>query len=63
MTLTTASQVIRYERTLGMTVMEGKGFYSPNDMSLGPNSRIYVLNRSLEQRGGGRGLIQLCARG
>ena len=44
-----------------MTVMEGKGFYSPNDMSLGPNSRIYVLNRSLEQRGGGRGMrVAVC---
>ena len=29
-------QVIRYERTLGMTVMVGKmGFYCPNDLSFG----------------------------
>ena len=61
MTLTTASQVIRYERTLGMTVMVGKGFYCPNDMSFGPNGRIYVLNRSIEIRAGGRGMrVAVC---
>ena len=56
MTLATASHVVRYERTLGMTVMEGKGFYCPNDMSFGPDGRIYVLNRSIEIRAGGHGM-------
>lgn len=48
MTTTTSDQVIRYERTLGMTVMVGKGFYAPNDMCFAPNGRIYVLNRSID---------------
>ena len=52
MTLTKAALVIRYERTLGMTVMVGKGFYAPNDMAFGPDGRIYVLNRSIEAQGG-----------
>ena len=50
-----------YERTLGMSVMEGKGFYYPNDAVMASNGRIYVLNRSLEARGSGRGMrITIC---
>ena len=61
MTLTKPAQVIRYERTLGMTVMVGKGFYCPNDMSFGPDGRIYVLNRSIEARAGGNGMrVAVC---
>ncbi|MBH74680.1 MAG: hypothetical protein CL896_02670 [Dehalococcoidia bacterium] len=52
------SKILKYQRTLGMTVMEGKGFYAPNDMSLAPNGRIYVLNRSIDiARGMG---IRIC---
>ena len=61
MTLTTAPPVIRYERTLGMTVMVGKGFYCPNDMAFAPNGRIYVLNRSIEARAAGQGMrVAVC---
>ena len=61
MTLTQPTQVIRYERTLGMTVMIGKGFYAPNDMSFAPNGRIYVLNRSIEARASGQGMrVTVC---
>ena len=61
MTLTKPAQTIRYERTLGMSVMEGKGFYCPNDMSFGADGRIYVLNRSIESRAGGRGMrVAVC---
>lgn len=50
-----------YERTLGMSVMEGKGFYYPNDAVMASNGRIYVLNRSLEARGSGRVMrITIC---
>ena len=61
MTLTKAAPVIRYERTLGMTVMVGKGFYAPNDMAFGPDGRIYVLNRSIEARAAGHGMrVAVC---
>ena len=50
-----------YERTLGMSVMEGKGFYYPNDAVVASNGKIYVLNRSLEARGSGRGMrVTIC---
>ena len=61
MTLTKPAQVIRYERTLGMTVMVGKGFYCPNDLSFGADGRIYVLNRSIEARAAGNGMrVAVC---
>lgn len=61
MTVVRAEQIIRYERTLGMTVMVGKGFYCPNDMAFSPNGRMYVLNRSIEARGGGHGMrVTVC---
>ena len=53
-----------YERTLGMSVMEGKGFYYPNDAVVASNGKIYVLNRSLEARGSGRGMrVTICDSG
>lgn len=59
--MTTSKGVIKYERTFGMTVMVGKGFYAPNDMSFGPNGRMYVLNRSIELRGQGHGMrVSIC---
>ena len=61
MTLTKSQQVIRYERTLGMTVMVGKGFYCPNDLSFGADGRIYVVNRSIEARAAGNGMrVAVC---
>ena len=61
MTTATASQAIKYERTLGMTVMVGKGFYCPNDLSFAPNGRIYVLNRSIEASARGNGMrVTVC---
>ena len=50
-----------YERTLGMSVMEGKGFYYPNDATVSSDGKIYVLNRSLEARGSARGMrVTIC---
>ena len=52
---------ITYQRTIGMSVMEGKGFYYPADSAFGPEGRIYVLNRSLELAGRGRGMrVAVC---
>ena len=59
--MTTTREVIKYERTFGMTVMVGKGFYAPNDMSFGPNGKMYVLNRSIEFMGKGHGMrVSIC---
>ena len=39
---------LEYSFTLGMTTMEGRGFYYPTDTAIGDNGRMYVANRSLE---------------
>ncbi len=48
---TTAQQIdfLVYDRTLGMTVMEGKGFYYPVDTVAGQGDRLYVISRSKEE--------------
>ena len=48
MTTTTTTRLLRYDRTLGLSVMEGRGFYYPADTVVGDNGRLYVVNRSLE---------------
>ena len=48
MTTSTKTQLLRYDRTLGLSVMEGRGFYYPTDTVIGDNGRLYVVNRSLE---------------
>ena len=49
--MTTAQQTnfLVYDRTLGMTVMEGKGFYYPVDTIAGNDDRLYVISRSKEE--------------
>ncbi len=49
--MTTAQQTdfLVYDRTLGMTVMEGKGFYYPVDTIAGIEDRLYVISRSKEE--------------
>ena len=49
--MTTAQQTdfLVYDRTLGMTVMEGKGFYYPVDTIAGSDDRLYVISRSKEE--------------
>ena len=44
----TRTQLLEYRLTLGMTTMEGRGFYYPTDTSIGADGRMYVANRSLE---------------
>ena len=49
--MTTAQQtrVLEYSHTMGMTVMEGKGFYYPVDTAVGRDDRLYVISRSKEE--------------
>lgn len=49
--MTTAQQAefMVYDRALGMTVMEGKGFYYPVDTVAGKDDRLYVISRSKEE--------------
>ena len=39
---------LTYRLTIGLSAMEGRGFYYPSDTVIGHNHRLYVLNRSLE---------------
>ena len=39
---------LEYRMTLGMTTMEGRGFYYPTDTAIADDGRMYVANRSLE---------------
>ena len=49
--MTTAQRAKRleYSHTMGMTVMEGKGFYYPVDTAVGKDDRLYVISRSKEE--------------
>ena len=40
---------MKYDRTMGMTVMEGRGFYYPVDTAIGRDDRMYVISRSKEE--------------
>ncbi len=42
------THLLEYKLTLGMTTMEGRGFYYPTDTAIGTEGRLYVSNRSLE---------------
>ncbi len=37
---------LRYERTVGIVAMEGRGFSNPVDLAVSSDSRIYVLSRT-----------------
>ena len=39
---------LTYRLTIGLSTMEGRGFYYPSDTVIGHDHRLYVLNRSLE---------------
>ena len=49
MTTTQKADFLIYDRAVGMTVMEGKGFYYPVDTIAGNDDRLYVINRSKEE--------------
>ena len=51
--MTTASTerqtlALQYDLTVGMSVMEGRGFYYPSDTAVASNGRLYVANRSVD---------------
>ena len=37
---------LRYDRTVGIVAMEGRGFSNPVDLAVSSESRIYVLSRT-----------------
>ena len=39
---------LKYDLTVGMSVMEGRGFYYPSDTAVASNGRLYVANRSVD---------------
>ena len=49
-TATTQRQTLKleYDLTVGMSVMEGRGFYYPSDAAIASNGRLYVANRSVD---------------
>ena len=49
MTTAQKTKVLEYSHTMGMTVMEGKGFYYPVDTAVGKDDRMYVISRSKEE--------------
>ncbi len=42
------TNVLEYELTVGLSAMEGRGFYYPTDLTVAGNGRLYVSNRSVE---------------
>jgi len=40
---------LEYRLTMGMTTMEGRGFYYPVDTAIGNNGNLYVISRSKEE--------------
>ena len=48
--------VLEYDLTVGLSAMEGRGFYYPTDTAIAPNGRLYVPNRSVD--GASRGRLQ-----
>ena len=46
--LTRGTRFLEYSLSVGMTTMEGRGFYYPTDTAVAANGRLYVANRSLD---------------
>ena len=51
LTTVAAGRVYDYSYCIGMYSQDGRGFWAPQDFVLGPNGRIYVLSRGVEQLG------------
>ena len=39
---------LKYDRTIGLSTMQGRGFYYPSDTHIAPDGTMYVVSRSLE---------------
>jgi len=44
----TETDILRYSHTIGLSAMEGRGFYYPTDTLIASNGRMYVGNRSVD---------------
>ena len=51
LTTVAAGRVFDYSFCLGMYGMSGQGFWTPQDMALGSNGIVYVINRGAEELG------------
>ena len=51
LTTVAAGRVFDYSFCLGMYGMSGQGFWTPQDMALGENGIVYVINRGAEELG------------
>ena len=51
LTTVAAGRVYDYSYCIGMYSQAGRGFWAPQDFVLGPNGRMYVLSRGVEQLG------------
>ena len=51
LTTVAAGRVFDYSYCLGMYGMSGQGFWTPQDMALGPDGIVYVFNRGAEELG------------
>ena len=51
LTTVAAGRVFDYSYCLGMYGMSGQGFWTPQDMALGSNGIVYVINRGAEELG------------
>ena len=54
--VSTQAEALEYDLTVGLSSMEGRGFYYPTDTAIAPNGRLYVPNRSVD--GAERGRLQ-----
>ena len=55
----TQAAVLGYDLTVGLSAMEGRGFYYPTDTAIAPNGRLYVPNHSVD--GAARGVrVTVC---
>ena len=48
-TANSSQDFLEYRLTMGMTVMEGRGFYYPVDTAIAPDGRMYVISRSRDE--------------
>ena len=39
---------LRYDRTIGLATMEGRGFFFPSDTAVGKDGRIFTVNRGID---------------
>ena len=51
LTTVAAGRVFDYSYCIGMYAMSGQGFWSPQDMVLGPDGVVFVLSRGMEELG------------